>query len=244
VALDQSARLEVLDALKVADVDDPIRQAAQTIYQALIEAELTQVIGAAPHQRSPDRLAQRNGHRPRVLGHHGRRPGAAHPQAAGRVVLPQSAGAAPAAAAAGSSGRLCLDPSPRTWSDRPVADPGSAGPPTGCPHRPCPPPPSSGCRRGAHSAPGRGEPSLPSRAPQGQPATYAPMAKDRRRDRPGRAAVKDCDTEPPLPVGMQDQPPLAVHQISRRIRPLLGSGFRGGSMLQEAAHDRGRCWRW
>jgi putative transposase len=67
VALDQSALLEVLDALKVAEVDDRIRQAAQTIYQALIEAELTQVIGAAPHQRTPDRLAQRNGHRSRLL---------------------------------------------------------------------------------------------------------------------------------------------------------------------------------
>jgi putative transposase len=38
VALDQSALLDVLDALKAADVDDRIRQAAQTIYQALIEA--------------------------------------------------------------------------------------------------------------------------------------------------------------------------------------------------------------
>jgi putative transposase len=48
VALDQSALLEVLDALTAAEVDDRIRQAAQTIYQALIEAELTAVIGAAP----------------------------------------------------------------------------------------------------------------------------------------------------------------------------------------------------
>jgi putative transposase len=67
VALDQSALLEVLDALKAADVDDRIRQAAQTIYQALIEAELTSVIGAAPHQRTEARVAQPNGHRPRVL---------------------------------------------------------------------------------------------------------------------------------------------------------------------------------
>jgi putative transposase len=67
VALDQSALLEVLDALTAAEVDDRIRQAAQTIYQALIEAELTAVIGAAPHERNPDRLAQRNGHRPRLL---------------------------------------------------------------------------------------------------------------------------------------------------------------------------------
>jgi hypothetical protein len=48
VALDQSALLDVLDALKAADGDDRIRQAAQTIYQALIEAELTSVIGAGP----------------------------------------------------------------------------------------------------------------------------------------------------------------------------------------------------
>ena len=67
MALDQSALLEVLDALTVAEVDDRIRQAAQTIYQALIEAELTSVIGAAPHQRTPERLTQRNGHRPCVL---------------------------------------------------------------------------------------------------------------------------------------------------------------------------------
>ena len=67
MALDQSALLEVLDALTVADIDDRIRQAAQTIYQALIEAELTAVIGAGPHQRTPERSAQRNGHRARVL---------------------------------------------------------------------------------------------------------------------------------------------------------------------------------
>jgi putative transposase len=67
VALDQSALLEVLDPLKTAQVDDRVRQAAQTIDQALIEAELTAVIGAGPHERTPERLAQRNGHRPRLL---------------------------------------------------------------------------------------------------------------------------------------------------------------------------------
>jgi putative transposase len=67
MALDQSALLEVLEALQAADVDDRIRQAATTIYQALIEAELTAVIGAGPHERAETRLAQRNGHRPRTL---------------------------------------------------------------------------------------------------------------------------------------------------------------------------------
>jgi putative transposase len=67
VALDQAALIEVLDALMAAEVDDRIRQAAQTIYQALIEAELTAVIGAGPHERTPERSAQRNGHRQRLL---------------------------------------------------------------------------------------------------------------------------------------------------------------------------------
>jgi putative transposase len=67
MALDQSALLEVLDALKAADVDDRIRQAAETIYQALIEAELSSVIGALPHERTATRAGQRNGHRLRTL---------------------------------------------------------------------------------------------------------------------------------------------------------------------------------
>jgi putative transposase len=67
VALDRSALLEVLDALTAAEVSDRVRQAAQTIYQALIEAELTAVIGAGPHERTDTRLAQRNGHRARML---------------------------------------------------------------------------------------------------------------------------------------------------------------------------------
>jgi putative transposase len=67
MALDQFALLEVLEVLKAAEVDDRIRQAAETIYQALIEAELTSVIGAYPHQRTDARTAQRNGHRPRTI---------------------------------------------------------------------------------------------------------------------------------------------------------------------------------
>ena len=67
MALDQSALLEVLDALRNAEAVDRIRQAAETIYQALIEAELTAVIGAGPHQRTETRSGQRNGYRPRTL---------------------------------------------------------------------------------------------------------------------------------------------------------------------------------
>jgi putative transposase len=64
MALDQSALLE---ALKAAEIDDRIQQAAETICQALIEAELSAAIGAFPHQRTETRTAQRNGYRPRTL---------------------------------------------------------------------------------------------------------------------------------------------------------------------------------
>ena len=94
MALDQSALLEVLEALKAADVDDRIRAAAQTIYQALIEAELTAVIGAEPHQRTPNRSNQRNGHRQRLLTTTAGDLELAIPKAAGRVVLPVVVGAA------------------------------------------------------------------------------------------------------------------------------------------------------
>jgi len=65
MALDQSALLEVLEvleALKAAEVDK-IRLAAETVYQALIEAELSSVIGVFPHQRTETRTGQRNGYR-------------------------------------------------------------------------------------------------------------------------------------------------------------------------------------
>lgn len=46
---------------------DRAQESAATIYQALIEAELTSVIGAEPHERTDARTGQRTGHRPRVL---------------------------------------------------------------------------------------------------------------------------------------------------------------------------------
>jgi putative transposase len=67
MALDQSALLELLEALELADVDDRIRSATEALHQALIEAELTATIGASPHERTENRTAQRNGHRSRTL---------------------------------------------------------------------------------------------------------------------------------------------------------------------------------
>lgn len=67
MALDHAALLEVLEALRGTGADDRIRTAAETIYQALIDAELTAVIGAGPWERSENRTAQRNGSRSRTL---------------------------------------------------------------------------------------------------------------------------------------------------------------------------------
>jgi hypothetical protein len=47
-----------------AEVDDSIRQRPETIRQALIESELSAVIGDLPHERSSIHTGQRNGHRP------------------------------------------------------------------------------------------------------------------------------------------------------------------------------------
>ena len=72
MALDQSALLEVLDALKAADVGDRVRPAAETVYQVLIEAKLTDTIGAALHERSEHRTNPRKGHPPAHVVDHGR----------------------------------------------------------------------------------------------------------------------------------------------------------------------------
>jgi putative transposase len=67
MALDQSALLELLEALKVADADDVVRQAVESVFQALIDTEATARIGAAPHERTPARVTQRNGYRDRLV---------------------------------------------------------------------------------------------------------------------------------------------------------------------------------
>jgi putative transposase len=67
MALDQSALLDLLEALKDTGVDDVVRQALRAVFQALIDAEATALIGAAPHERTPERAAWRNGYRDRLL---------------------------------------------------------------------------------------------------------------------------------------------------------------------------------
>src|SRR5450631_3095278 len=67
MALDQSALLELLEVLKASDADDVVRRAVESVFQALVDAEATAAIGAAPHQRTQARVAQRNGYRDRLV---------------------------------------------------------------------------------------------------------------------------------------------------------------------------------
>lgn len=67
MALDHAALLEVLEVRKSAGVNDRAKVAAQTIYQALIDAELTALIGAGPWEHSAERSGLRNGYRRKMF---------------------------------------------------------------------------------------------------------------------------------------------------------------------------------
>jgi len=67
VALSQSDLLELLDAIRAGGDLDVVRTSVEMVLQALIDAEVTEVIGAEPHERTPARTNQRNGSRARLL---------------------------------------------------------------------------------------------------------------------------------------------------------------------------------
>jgi len=67
MALDESAVSALLDALRVGEGTDLVRELAQWALQQLIEAEATERIGADRYERTDGRLTERNGHRARVL---------------------------------------------------------------------------------------------------------------------------------------------------------------------------------
>jgi len=46
---------------------DVVREALRWAIEELMEADVTDQLGAGPHERTPDRLGQRNGHRPRLF---------------------------------------------------------------------------------------------------------------------------------------------------------------------------------
>jgi len=61
MALDQSALLELSEALRSADSGELMRRLLHTMLQALIDAGATAHIGAGPRERTDTRTTQRNG---------------------------------------------------------------------------------------------------------------------------------------------------------------------------------------
>ena len=61
MAMSDSALSELLDALRVGDGTDLVRELAQWALQALIDAEAAEKIGAGRYERSDDRVTHRNG---------------------------------------------------------------------------------------------------------------------------------------------------------------------------------------
>ncbi len=66
MALDESALLELTEALGSADDGQLMRKPLHTILQALIDAGAAEHIGADPHQRTDARKTYRNGTRDRT----------------------------------------------------------------------------------------------------------------------------------------------------------------------------------
>ena len=96
MALDQSALLELSEALRTADSGELMRTLLGTILQALVEAEATALIGAGPHQRTDARTTQRNGHRDKTVSTTAGDLTVRDPEGPHRVVLPVAAAAPPA----------------------------------------------------------------------------------------------------------------------------------------------------
>lgn len=67
MALSESAASDLLDALRVGEGADLVRELAQWALLQLIEAEATEKIGADPWERTSERVTYRNGTRSKVL---------------------------------------------------------------------------------------------------------------------------------------------------------------------------------
>src|SRR6185295_15522735 len=67
MALPQSAVSELLEAFRAGQGLDLIRESVRMVLQELIEAEASEVIGAARYERTTTRTTHRNGHRDRQL---------------------------------------------------------------------------------------------------------------------------------------------------------------------------------
>ena len=66
MALSESAVSDLLDALRVGEGSDLVRELALWALQQLIEAEASEKIGAGRYERTDGRVTERNGTRPKV----------------------------------------------------------------------------------------------------------------------------------------------------------------------------------
>src|SRR6476661_8744991 len=67
MAMFQSALSELLEAFRICDGVDMIRESVRTVLQELVEFEAAGVIGADRYERTEDRITERNGSRPKLL---------------------------------------------------------------------------------------------------------------------------------------------------------------------------------
>jgi len=67
VALTHDDLTQLLEMVRAGGDVDVVRESVEMVLQALIDAEATEVIGAAPHERTETRTNQRNGTRGRLL---------------------------------------------------------------------------------------------------------------------------------------------------------------------------------
>lgn len=111
MAQSHDARLaELVAELGGDEVRFLFRDLVEKALQELIDAELTEAIGAAPHERTETRTNQRNGSRPRVLSTPAGDVELRIPKVRDGGVLPVAAGAAPAGGpgiVGGDHDRLC-----------------------------------------------------------------------------------------------------------------------------------------
>jgi transposase-like protein len=65
----QDHRRPVEEVVQEVLLDDPgfLKEIVERMLQQLLEAEMTEHIGAAPYERVEERTGHRNGHRPRAL---------------------------------------------------------------------------------------------------------------------------------------------------------------------------------
>jgi putative transposase len=60
------AEVELVQEILLDD-QDFIREIVERVLQELLEAEMTEHVGAAPYERTEKRTGQRNGYKPRTL---------------------------------------------------------------------------------------------------------------------------------------------------------------------------------